>query len=627
MQSLHATGRSFESIQSAGAILEHAQNKINVKIKSEIKSTQVISLQTQKATVPICRRGISKSEHTICRADSIAEAEQTALLPTKFTAESFQRTNRSLSESPCPEQQDSEHQPMLANRYQFESIKTPSDLMKSVVLLKDKHQSTTETTTRQASLKKTLPPSVGMGVSGALNLVGMAGTSPTPAEEAMLCLSIIGTAILHTGGSYETFSTAQAQWPDFSEKNRCQKCKAVMHQVLLGILPFLGALPDGALTFLGIYYRTGWAPLAAPLAILNITAETITFTTLFKRLIDSVQDSKYQLFEGPVKEQTRQSLMRVFAALKSGDSSWIDEKYQREIETIHSLLKNNRKLRTDLAKMVIQSLNQGKSITQALQEYFNQPHYYEKLKGLGKAGLYITSSIVIFLYTAKFFAARGLVSSVETTNNLNATLFSNQTLLENSGTDFSNCTAFTTEASPIMTGMFNFIGYCGAVSSVFLGNSLSFSVEKMLKKGENLYIAFRESELVKEIQELFCEHLGIKLPSLIISTTLAFCYRGMAKSNTEYLAKLHEAELCDISGFGSYLPTMPGTEFVVVNAAYFTSLALYFLPLMMLLSLLPCSQKAPTDQHDPADGQAAIAIPEIAMTNQIELVPVTQPTY
>ncbi len=80
MQPLHAAGRSFESIQPAGATLEHAQNKINVEIKPEIKSNQVISLQTTRVTVPICRRGISKSEHTICRADSIAEAEQTALL-------------------------------------------------------------------------------------------------------------------------------------------------------------------------------------------------------------------------------------------------------------------------------------------------------------------------------------------------------------------------------------------------------------------------------------------------------------------------------------------------------------------------------------------------------------------
>ena len=326
--------------------------------------------------------------------------------------------------------------------FQPQDINNADNLLKEIKRIFDQTNAdslSADSSSPQISLK--IPGTISMigGLSGAVNLFGMAGTSPTVFEEVMLWGSIIGTTILHAGSTFEKIIEVRKDWPDFKATPPSQKAAVILKQVVAHIIPLLGSLPDGALAFLGIYYRTEYIWLASIAALLNITFETNTFKGLAIKMLVSLKESKYQAINGITKRNI-QSLTQVLTGTHNQQGR--TGRIPNHTAKVYELLSHDRRMRKEVTKFILQRNREHLPLTpESIENFFKKSHLLDKLKGYGSGSLYTLSSIFIFILTAEFFAARGLASSVSSEmGNLNTTLSNNLTLSNNSSFLDFNCT-------------------------------------------------------------------------------------------------------------------------------------------------------------------------------------------
>ncbi|MFK0570472.1 hypothetical protein [Endozoicomonas sp.] len=444
------------------------------------------------------------------------------------------------------------------------------------------------------------------GVCGSLYFFGMAGTSPTPLGEVALWGSLTGTALLHGGKTFKTILDVSEQWPDFQKKNSVDKAKVVCKEVGASLIPFFGSLPESVLAYFGIYYRTGNVPLALIAACLSSAVRTNTFTALSKEMVGTLSESRMKALYGMTDNDIRLLIKKsnelnklLIKAFDEEESAGVKARDRQMVVSEVDQLIGDRRLMRDIAKVIKHMAEKDSEVTVVdVREILKSSNVFARFSGAGKFSVTLISAVSIFMLTAEFMAARCLVSSASGDHfRLNDTSLFNQTAIDSYDNNF-DCINYSQDVSFAWNTVCNIFGYGGAVSATILGQSLLSIINKAAKGVDNLYVALCDNDFIKEIQDVIFENWKIKLPAFMVSVALALCYRTMASSNLEYLEKLRDLEDCDIDGFGSYLPSIPKGGPIIVNAAFFTSFALYFIPLMMIFGLVSRACGKDHELHD-----------------------------
>ena len=346
--------------------------------------------------------------------------------------------------------------------------------------------------------------------------------------------------------------------------------------------------------------------LAGIASFLNLSAETVTFKFQLGCAVDSLKDGMRALVTGSsLKERTR--LMEMYTVFcEPSDAVALAGKntdtLQKERRLLLSVLQDRRAMK-DLT-MLVKLRDEGHNIpltTENVERCCGREPWFQRLKGMGSLVLNATIPPLIFIASARYFASRGLVTlaareqqsfNMTTVAPMNGTYSQDAAMYNGMG-----CEAYETEVSNTIAVLLNLVGCCAAISAGILGSKLIGVVKGAMGKVDNLYLAFQNGELMDEVKELVFRRLGIRLPCLILSFVMAYCYHLLVKQTSEYAEELDVVESCDIDGFVSFLPHVPAFRPLIELGTQLIPIPYFYLMLEMIFSLV-CDR---THQAEPED--------------------------
>ena len=177
-----------------------------------------------------------------------------------------------------------------------------------------------------------------------------------------------------------------------------QQLGVIAQQARSALLPSLGALPDGALTYFGISDLTGSKGVGAIATLLNVFAETLTFRLLAKLLLESLRDGKNHAIDG-FSNKDKKKLQKVFEYLDRTEHQCFSTEMIKGVSEAVHLLEGDRRLRGELKELIESNKNLNKPFHAAIEELFSETGRLGKLRGVGKLALYGLMSITIFIFS------------------------------------------------------------------------------------------------------------------------------------------------------------------------------------------------------------------------------------
>ncbi len=465
------------------------------------------------------------------------------------------------------------------------------------------------------------------GLAGALNIFGMSSSSPSEQQERMLVFSIMGTAILHGSSFVYQIMYALDQREDFKQKTVSGKILCILKQSSTVIPSAYGTLPDGALTFFGLAPRIGSVVVSALCALVNILVETVTYNLLAKDLLYSLNYDLQILCKG-IPGEYFDDVLRVVKIIYSTIGETDDDLLavvENEVDRIAkkvALLDGDRRFQSHVVKVLTYIVDEKVDAAVLIGDDVKKILDCSEARSKALAGIDAVVSIglcfVIYAYTAEFFSARAFTSHLS--------LSYNYTAVNVTGQAFS-CYHYAEEMHVVWNGIYNAIGYAGAVSAALLSRSIVTLLAKdILKKLGNVYVALCDHSCRDELRVIFVERIVGKLIAAGLAIPIGLCFRGMALANIEHLEIFQRLKECSIKGLNVKLPSIEGAGYVVANGSFLISFILSFTPLFIFLNLVadwirPCNplsrrfgkshMKAPESTH-----LAPLAVPEESISDE-----------